>query len=381
MAPSKRKYLGNGVWADVEEETKEEATELDVALKDVATRFLTHLPPSELESADRLFFQLEQAHWFYEDFLADAPGAKLPHFHLRLFTQHLFARCALLKPLVGAYEELFLNFREYKGKIPVCGCVLLDPSLTKLLLVRNWAKTSWGLPKGKLNQNESKKACAAREVLEETGFDPGLDNIEEENAIEIINNNQHSTMYVVAGVPTDYPFEPKVRKEISKVAFFPLDDLPKEQWNVDKFIPRIHRWVKANRKKYPPKGKKRADFPFMRTAASKECPLTAPAVLAAPPKQPRDLSPPPVVVKKSKPRPPLLIPDPVDYGNVSFGPDFVLDVDAIVHAVDGALESDAILSAVDAALKKNNNNGKPQQQQQRGRRQSRVSFAVPPATP
>ena len=48
----------------------------------------------------------------------------------------------LLKPLKAHYEELFDEFRAYKGKIPVCGCVLLDPSLTKVVLVQNWATTT-----------------------------------------------------------------------------------------------------------------------------------------------------------------------------------------------------------------------------------------------
>ena len=40
---------------------------LEDALDDVQSRFLLNLPESELNaSADRLFFQLEQAHWYYE---------------------------------------------------------------------------------------------------------------------------------------------------------------------------------------------------------------------------------------------------------------------------------------------------------------------------
>ena len=70
-----RRYVGNGVWEDVPG-TVTPQNSLEVALEDVATRFLTHLPATELRTADRLFFQIEQAHWFYEDFLADAPGAK-----------------------------------------------------------------------------------------------------------------------------------------------------------------------------------------------------------------------------------------------------------------------------------------------------------------
>ena len=41
------------------------------ALEDVETRFLYNLPESELSSTDRLFFQIESAWWFYEDFFVD----------------------------------------------------------------------------------------------------------------------------------------------------------------------------------------------------------------------------------------------------------------------------------------------------------------------
>ena len=36
------------------------------ALDDVHSRFILNLPGNELSSADRIFFQLEQAHWYYE---------------------------------------------------------------------------------------------------------------------------------------------------------------------------------------------------------------------------------------------------------------------------------------------------------------------------
>lgn len=209
---------------------------------------MTHLPASEFASADRLFFQIEQAHWYYEDFLVDAPGASLPHMHLRVFGQNVFARCGVLQPLADSYEQLFASFREYKGKIPVCGCILLDESMTKVVLVRNWQKTSWGLPKGKVNQHEPRAACAAREVLEETGFDVG-EAIDDRYAIEVVNDAQHTTMFVVGGVPLDYPFRPRVRKEISKVAFFPLDALPNDQWNVDRFVPKLRRLLKQHKRK------------------------------------------------------------------------------------------------------------------------------------
>ena len=48
-----------------------EVISFEHALEDVETRFLYNLPESELSSTDRLFFQIESAWWFYEDFFVD----------------------------------------------------------------------------------------------------------------------------------------------------------------------------------------------------------------------------------------------------------------------------------------------------------------------
>lgn len=265
---------------------------LQEALEDVATRFIDFVPASELESVDRLFFQIEQAHWFYEDFLADAPDSKLPHMQLRLFAQHLFARCSKLKSRAAKCDQYLAQFREYKSKIPVCGCILLDESMSEVVLVRNWSKTSWGLPKGKINQHESKLDCARRETLEETGYDVGSA-IFDDFSLDVVNDSQNVTMFVVVNVPRDFPFAPRVRKEISQIKFFPLDDLPPDQWNVRKLMPRVKRMIK---------GRKRQMLK-----------MTVEATVEA-------------AVKPPIPR--------QDYSGIEFGPAFDLDAQAVMRAFD-----------------------------------------------
>ena len=112
-----------------------------------------------------------QAHWFYEDFCADAPNSKLPHLNMKAFAEKLFAVSTLLAPLRAKMSKLFDEFRSYKGQIPVCGCILLNAAQTHFVLVRNWKGTSWTFPKGKLNEGEAGAVCAVREVHEETGYD------------------------------------------------------------------------------------------------------------------------------------------------------------------------------------------------------------------
>jgi mRNA-decapping enzyme subunit 2 len=60
------------------------------AMDDVHTRFILNLPDEELSSSDRIFFQLEQAWWFYDDFICDAntdTAKKLPRFkHMKPFS-------------------------------------------------------------------------------------------------------------------------------------------------------------------------------------------------------------------------------------------------------------------------------------------------------
>ena len=265
---------------------------LATALEDCEFRFIMNLPESELKSPERLFFQIEQvrgtvvglrhcafgtgtvferrsrerftrpflpyhpfqAHWYYEDFLADAPNSGLPHISsLKQFGQKLFAHSDVLDP--DLFDDCFANFMAYKGQIPTYGCILVNPNMTHMLLVRNWKGTSWGFPKGKLNEGEDGATCAAREVCpppnkknlsasralvcptrcrqrspssfyrtttlalvkveEEIGYRPSV--VEDESCTVVLEGGQRCKMFIVGNAPEDFPYEHVARKEISKV--------------------------------------------------------------------------------------------------------------------------------------------------------------------
>ena len=143
------------------------------ALDDVHTRFILNLPPEELASTNRIFFQLEQAWWFYDDFHCDNSELPLPRFKgVRPFALKMFELSPLLQPMRKDFEKLWGNFSAYKRTISTYGTILLNASCTKVVLCQVWNGKTWTFPAGKVNQHEAGVEAGARETYEETGFDP-----------------------------------------------------------------------------------------------------------------------------------------------------------------------------------------------------------------
>ncbi|KAG6813799.1 hypothetical protein H0H92_007211 [Tricholoma furcatifolium] len=192
---------------------------------DLISRFLLNLPDEELNSLERICFQVEQAHWYYEDFIREE-NPNCPSLPLKKFSQMLFKECPLLERWSDNHEMVYNTFMEYKTKVPVCGAIMLNDSWDKCVLVKGWKSSSgWGFPKGKINQTEPPANCAIREVLEETGYNLA-GQLNPNHVIETNIRDQKITLFIVPGVPEDYPFKTKTRKEISKIEWFRLADLP-----------------------------------------------------------------------------------------------------------------------------------------------------------
>ncbi|KAH9950355.1 pyrophosphatase DCP2 [Amylocystis lapponica] len=207
----------------------------DEVLEDLSSRFILNLPEEELASVERVCFQVEQAHWYYEDFVREQNPHKFPSYTLKTFSEALFRQCPLLHHWAQDHERAFASFMQYKTRVPVCGAIMLDATWEKCVLVKGWKSSAgWGFPKGKINEQEPRPHCAVREVLEETGYD--LDGqLVPEDVIELCIKEQTISLYIVPGVPEDYPFKTRTRKEISKIAWFRLSDLP--TWKRSKTVP------------------------------------------------------------------------------------------------------------------------------------------------
>lgn len=141
--------------------------------------------------------------------------------NLKQFCLLIFQHCPLFSQFsqsehLAAYSE----FLAYKTRVPVRGAILLNDAMDQVVLVKGWKKGArWSFPRGKINKDENDLDCAVREVYEETGYDARADGLIKEEPqmkyIEVSMREQHMRLYVFRGVPMEYPFEPRTRKEIS----------------------------------------------------------------------------------------------------------------------------------------------------------------------
>ncbi|XP_026996927.1 m7GpppN-mRNA hydrolase [Tachysurus fulvidraco] len=194
-------------------------------LDDLCSRFILHIPSEERDNAIRVCFQIELAHWFYLDFyVQNTPG--LPQCGIRDFAKAVFNHCPFLLPHGEDVQKVLDQWKEYKMGVPTYGAIILDETLDNVLLVQGYlAKSGWGFPKGKVNEDEAPHDCAVREVLEETGFDI-RDRICKDTFIEQKITDQLARLYIIPGVPKETKFNPKTRKEIRNIEWFPIDKLP-----------------------------------------------------------------------------------------------------------------------------------------------------------
>ncbi|KAI8287956.1 mRNA decapping complex subunit 2 [Colletotrichum sp. SAR11_240] len=209
----------------------EEKMQLEDWLDDLCVRFIINLPEEDLSSVARICFQIEEAQWFYEDFVRPLDPT-LPSMTLRSFSLRIFQHCPLLAPFsVENHTKAFEEFLQYKTRVPVRGAILLNEAMDSTILVKGWKKgANWSFPRGKINKDEDDLECAIREVYEETGYDLHAAGLVPENRdvkyIEVTMREQQLRLYVFRNVPMDTHFQPRTRKEISKIQWYKLSELP-----------------------------------------------------------------------------------------------------------------------------------------------------------
>nr|CAG4644029.1 EOG090X07NG [Lepidurus arcticus] len=195
-------------------------------LDDLGSRFIINVPEEERKDLVRVCFQVELAHWFYLDYYCSEEKSTLKACGFKEFALNIFKHVSFLHFHAPSLDLVLVKWREYKQAVPTFGAILINEEMTHVLLVQGfWSKSSWGFPKGKVNEGEDPAKCAAREVFEETNFD--MSHLMDPNDyLETTVHDQLTRLYVVSGVPYATKFTPRTRNEIRSIQWFPVQDLP-----------------------------------------------------------------------------------------------------------------------------------------------------------
>lgn len=185
---------------------------------------------------------LEQAHWDYEDNYADAYRS-IKHMSFKKFIAHILPRCpGHIRGLYPRPHKLINRYYQYKKKIPVCGCIVLNKDMTRVILVTDFKNRHYTFPRGKIDPGESTYECALREVAEEIGQDMRPYTTIEDEIVKF-SSGRNVTMYVALGVPEDIVFAPKTKKEIMDIRWYDINDLPHQTYDVNVFVEPLRRWI------------------------------------------------------------------------------------------------------------------------------------------
>lgn len=200
---------------------------LNRALLDCYGRFLLNLPSSLLRDHVHLQFQIQEGHWWYEDFWYDVYPEKLPKINLKAFGLLMCESFSTLRECVpkDVRGRLVKDWVLYCKTIPLRGAIILNSALSKCLLVQGWKGNRWTFPRGKVDEEESDETCAIREVLEEIGFDVS-NMISKELFIEKRLGKQCVKLFIVCGMSEKTTLGPQKRKEISEIRWVPISSLP-----------------------------------------------------------------------------------------------------------------------------------------------------------
>ncbi|KAM9889869.1 hypothetical protein OXX79_011832, partial [Metschnikowia pulcherrima] len=154
---------------------------VDHVLEDLLVRFVINVPDEDLSSIERVFFQVEEAQWFYTDFVRTL-NPELPSMKMKSFAPKILNKCPLLWKW-GDPADALPRFGKYKSTIPVRGIAMMNKDLTKVVLLKGVESNTWSFPRGKISKGEADLECAIREAREETGFD-ARDYINEKDVLE-----------------------------------------------------------------------------------------------------------------------------------------------------------------------------------------------------
>ncbi|CAD8052857.1 unnamed protein product [Paramecium primaurelia] len=153
-------------------------------------RFIINLDIEE-KKPDRLFFHLQNAYWYYLDFLNPEDKMSQTEFYNWLLTP-----LPEFNEIRTNLKHYLKQFKKYQKHIPLYGAILLNESLESVLLYIHFPKEVW----------------------EEVGYDISK-KISDKDYLEFVceDTGQAQRMYIISGVNEDHKFITSTRFEIGLI--------------------------------------------------------------------------------------------------------------------------------------------------------------------
>ena len=133
-------------------------------LEYLAETYLYHLSTEDKSNPVLICCILEQAYWW-----SIKEGSIDPETSFISFTSDIFHHVNFLQRYKTNVAEIVNDFETFKRSVPIFGTVILNRTLSRVLLVKNTYQ-NWSFPVGKIMKGENEIDCAIRETLEETGL-------------------------------------------------------------------------------------------------------------------------------------------------------------------------------------------------------------------
>lgn len=182
---------------------------------------------------------VQLAHWHYLDNYGtyeELKKQKLEDFAYILL-EKIFSNIDLIN-----LDNIFAEWHRQRNCMPRSGAILIDESMSKILLVKTFKSESWMFPSGKMEAGELMENCAIREVFEETGFD--ISNLIDSNLYIQHKKPIRRKLYLIKNVPASFRMEPRVNNEIVACEWFNVDNLiAAVAHKIKKYIPKEFRSI------------------------------------------------------------------------------------------------------------------------------------------
>ena len=192
----------------------------EYSLECLAKTFLYPLTTDIKNDPVQVCCAIEQAYWF-----SIKEGGIGDGMDFISFTLEIFHHVNFLQKYKSNVDEIVSDFEAFKSSVPTYGTVILNVTLSRVLLVKN-IFNNWSFPMGKIMKGESQVDCAIRETFEETSLDM-RDRIDMLDYLECNYDGKRSKVFVIRHTESGFKsIKSRCLYEIIDACWFKISALP-----------------------------------------------------------------------------------------------------------------------------------------------------------